>query len=115
MLSGSLCGWGDIYIPFFGLVVFLWIPHELRMGRLAAREVARCASGSSGGRRLSREIMSQGRGPRGGERRGRVSVLYAPAPTGDLLPGFYRRTASNALQSEPRSMAPSARFFCAAL
>jgi adenylate kinase family enzyme len=41
VLSGSLCGWGDIYIPLFGLVVFLRIPHELRMARLAAREVAR--------------------------------------------------------------------------
>ena len=41
VLSGSLCGWGDIYIPLSGLVVFLWIPHELRMARLAAREVAR--------------------------------------------------------------------------
>lgn len=115
VLSGSLCGWGDIYIPLFGLVVFLRIPHELRMARLAAREVARCASGSSGGRRPRREIMSQGRGPREGDRRRRVSVLYASAPTGDLLPGFHRRTASNVLQPEPRSMAPSARFFCAAL
>lgn len=41
VLSGSLCGWGDIYVPLFDLVVFLWIPHELRMARLAAREVAR--------------------------------------------------------------------------
>lgn len=41
VLSGSLCGWGDVYIPLFDLVVFLWIPHDLRMARLAAREVAR--------------------------------------------------------------------------
>jgi adenylate kinase family enzyme len=41
VLSGSLCGWGDIYIPLFDLVVFLWIPPDLRMARLAAREVAR--------------------------------------------------------------------------
>jgi adenylate kinase family enzyme len=41
VLSGSLCGWGDVYVPLFDLVVFLWIPHELRMARLAAREVAR--------------------------------------------------------------------------
>ncbi|MBI4519670.1 MAG: adenylate kinase [Gemmatimonadetes bacterium] len=116
VLSGSLCGWGDIYIPLFGLVVFLWIPHELRMARLAAREVARCASGSSGGRRLSMGDYVRGMGSQGrGDRRRRVSVLYAPAPTGDLLPGFYRRTASNAPQSEPRSMAPTARVFCAVL
>lgn len=41
VLSGSLCGWGDVYIPLFDLVVFLWIPHDLRMARLAAREVQR--------------------------------------------------------------------------
>jgi len=41
VLSGSVCAWGDIYIPLFDLVVFLWIPQELRMARLAAREVAR--------------------------------------------------------------------------
>jgi adenylate kinase family enzyme len=41
VLSGSLCGWGDVYIPLFDLVVFLRIPHDLRMARLVAREVAR--------------------------------------------------------------------------
>jgi len=41
VLSGSLCGWGDLYVPLFDLVVFLWIPPDLRMARLAAREVAR--------------------------------------------------------------------------
>ena len=51
---------------------------------------------------------------RGEPRRG-MFVLYAPAPTGDLLPGFYRRTASNVLQPEPRSMAPTSRVFCVAL
>ena len=41
VLSGSLCGWGDPFIPMFDLVVFLWIPHETRMGRLHEREIAR--------------------------------------------------------------------------
>ena len=34
VLSGSLCGWGDGFIPLFDLVVFLWIPPEVRMARL---------------------------------------------------------------------------------
>ncbi len=40
-LSGSLCGWGDFAIPSFDLVVFLRIPHELRMRRLRQREIER--------------------------------------------------------------------------
>ena len=38
VLSGSLCGWGDRFIPFFDLVIFLWIPEEVRMKRLEMRE-----------------------------------------------------------------------------
>jgi adenylate kinase family enzyme len=41
VLSGSLGGWGDGFIPLFDLVVFLWVPHDLRMARLAAREIER--------------------------------------------------------------------------
>ena len=41
VLSGSLCGWGDVAIPLFELVVFLWIPSEIRMGRLQRREQER--------------------------------------------------------------------------
>src|SRR5262245_36218539 len=41
VLSGSLCGWGDPFIPLFDLVVFLYIPKDLRMARLSAREVTR--------------------------------------------------------------------------
>lgn len=44
VLSGSLCGWGDVYIPLFDLVVFLWIPRDLRMARVSAREVERYGS-----------------------------------------------------------------------
>lgn len=41
VLSGSLCGWGDVFIPLFDLVVFLFVPADLRMARLRAREVTR--------------------------------------------------------------------------
>jgi adenylate kinase family enzyme len=41
VLSGSLCGWGDGFIPLFDLVVFLWIPPEVRMARLRERERTR--------------------------------------------------------------------------
>ncbi|MBI2849938.1 MAG: hypothetical protein HYX80_02715 [Chloroflexi bacterium] len=41
VLSGSLCGWGDFTIPLFTIVVFLWIPHDLRLERLQAREIER--------------------------------------------------------------------------
>jgi adenylate kinase family enzyme len=38
VLAGSLCGWGDIFIPRFEVAVFLRIPRELRMARIMARE-----------------------------------------------------------------------------
>jgi adenylate kinase family enzyme len=41
VLSGSLCGWGDVTIPLFELVVFLAIPQDIRMERLHRREHAR--------------------------------------------------------------------------
>ena len=41
VVSGSLCGWGDVAIPLFALVVFLWIPQDIRMARLRQREHAR--------------------------------------------------------------------------
>ena len=41
VLSGSLCGWGDVFIPLFDLVVFLWVPPDARLARLRARERAR--------------------------------------------------------------------------
>ena len=40
-LSGSLCGWGDPFIPLFDLVVFLWVPPDVRLARLRQRELAR--------------------------------------------------------------------------
>jgi adenylate kinase family enzyme len=41
ILTGSLCGWGDIFIPMFDLVVYLWIPMEIRINRLMEREAKR--------------------------------------------------------------------------
>lgn len=41
ILSGAVCGWGDVLIPYFELVIFLWIPQELRLDRLRAREYER--------------------------------------------------------------------------
>ena len=38
VLSGSLCGWGDLFIPLFDVVVFLWVPPPIRLARLQARE-----------------------------------------------------------------------------
>ncbi len=38
VLSGSLCGWGDIFIRYFELVIYLWIPSDIRLGRLQDRE-----------------------------------------------------------------------------
>lgn len=31
VLSGSLCGWGDIFIPYFNLVIYISIPKDIRM------------------------------------------------------------------------------------
>src|SRR5262249_27517771 len=41
VLSGSLCGWGDVFIPRFELVVFMYIEPHVRMARLARREAGR--------------------------------------------------------------------------
>jgi adenylate kinase family enzyme len=41
VLSGSLCGWGDVLIPRFTAVVWLGLPTTLRLARIEARELAR--------------------------------------------------------------------------
>jgi hypothetical protein len=41
VLSGSLCGWGDVLIPHFDFVVFCKLDTEKRLERIAAREIAR--------------------------------------------------------------------------
>jgi len=40
VISGSLTGWGDIFIPEFELVVYVKTPTALRLERLSARELA---------------------------------------------------------------------------
>jgi adenylate kinase family enzyme len=41
VLSGSLDGWGDPFIPLFDLVVFVVVPTEVRLQRLREREARR--------------------------------------------------------------------------
>jgi adenylate kinase family enzyme len=41
VLAGSLCGWGDPLIARFELIVFLFVPTDVRMERLRARELTR--------------------------------------------------------------------------
>jgi adenylate kinase family enzyme len=41
VISGSLCGWGDLFLSRFELVVFLVVPVEERLARLRAREIIR--------------------------------------------------------------------------
>ncbi|HEY3798944.1 MAG TPA: AAA family ATPase [Caulobacteraceae bacterium] len=38
VLSGSMVGWGDVFIPRIQLAVFLYLPPEIRLARLEARE-----------------------------------------------------------------------------
>jgi adenylate kinase family enzyme len=40
-ISGSLCGWGDVFIPRFDLVVFIDTPTDVRIKRLEKREAER--------------------------------------------------------------------------
>ena len=41
VISGSLCGWGDVFIPKFNLVVFVDTPTDVRIKRLEKREAER--------------------------------------------------------------------------
>ena len=41
ILSGAIIGWGDDLEHAFDLVIFLSLPHDLRVSRLRARELAR--------------------------------------------------------------------------
>lgn len=41
VLSGSLCGWGDVFIPRFEKVIYLWLPAEVRLARIREREIRR--------------------------------------------------------------------------
>lgn len=41
VLSGALCGWGDVFIPRFDAVVYCWLPAETRLTRIQQREITR--------------------------------------------------------------------------
>jgi len=41
ILSGSIYDWGDELIDLFDLIVFLWIPSDIRIKRLKQRDVQR--------------------------------------------------------------------------
>lgn len=41
ILSGSITGWGDILITHFDLVVFVYVPQDIRLKRLKKREYER--------------------------------------------------------------------------
>jgi adenylate kinase family enzyme len=40
VITGSLCGWGDVFIPQFGLIVWVDTPTDIRINRLRKREYA---------------------------------------------------------------------------
>ncbi|WP_419701914.1 shikimate kinase [Mucilaginibacter sp. NFX135] len=41
ILTGSMVSWGPVWLDMFDLVVFLYIPHHIRMQRLHNRELER--------------------------------------------------------------------------
>ncbi|MDR0324514.1 MAG: AAA family ATPase [Oscillospiraceae bacterium] len=41
VISGSLCGWGDVFIPKFDLVIYIYTPADIRKERLEKREYKR--------------------------------------------------------------------------
>ena len=41
ILSGSCCGWGDFVVPSLDLVIFMFIPPDIRLDRLRKREIKR--------------------------------------------------------------------------
>lgn len=41
VISGSMCGWGDIFIPHIDLTVYLLVPQDMRINRLQQREYKR--------------------------------------------------------------------------
>jgi adenylate kinase family enzyme len=41
ILSGSLTGWGDVLVPYFDLVIFVYVPQDIRLERLKNREYER--------------------------------------------------------------------------
>jgi adenylate kinase family enzyme len=52
VLSGSLMGWGDVLVPRFDLVVFLYVPPDVRLERIIARERQRYGADIDPGGRM---------------------------------------------------------------
>jgi len=74
ILSGSLDSWGDPLVPLFELVVFVYSPTELRIGRLEKRELERYGQDAlPGGERHSatREFIEWAKGYDSGSLAGR--------------------------------------------
>lgn len=38
VLTGAMCGWGDVFIPQFDAVVWIWLPADVRLARIRERE-----------------------------------------------------------------------------
>lgn len=41
VITGSLCGWGDIFIKYFDLVIYIYTPTNIRINRINNREQKR--------------------------------------------------------------------------
>ena len=41
ILSGSMCSWGEVFIPLYELVIFIYIPKDIRLQRIESREIAK--------------------------------------------------------------------------
>ena len=52
VLSGSLMGWGDALVPSFDLVVFLYVPPDVRLERIMERERQRYGADIDPGGRM---------------------------------------------------------------
>lgn len=44
VLTGSMVGWGDSLTSLFDLVIYLWVPQDIRISRLRERERGRFGS-----------------------------------------------------------------------
>ena len=52
VLSGSLTGWGEAFVPLLDLVVFLYVPTGVRLQRLRVRERERFGRALDPGRKM---------------------------------------------------------------
>lgn len=57
ILSGAICGWGDGLKNAFDLVVFLYVPSEVRLQRLEGRELERYGKEALPGGRMHKSFV----------------------------------------------------------